>query len=302
MIYSRILFIVSATFILMSCSIGVNNQTLDTPRPLSVVPAMNPQPRVALVLGSGGPRGYAHIGILKILEEYDVEVDLVVGSSVGALIGAFWSAGYSAEQISGMAAEGGPLTLFDFSLFLKKGWIKGQRLQDYVNINLNNANIQQLPRSLIVVATNENTGEATFFEQGNVGIAVRASGAVLNIFAPVVINDVHYIDAEESLPVAVAAAHQAGAQFIIAVDVSAREGSAPPGTKDKQLQKDAQRRSRINPQLAMADFVMHPDLDYKAGPWRSYFVAAELEGERYARAVVNQLLDELGSKVYLSGD
>ena len=281
---------------LFSCSAGLNYQAADSPIALREVPVMMPKPKVALVLGSGGPRGYAHIGILKVLEQHNIEVDLVVGSSVGALIGAFWAAGYSAEQISKMSAEGGPLTLFDFSPFLKQGWIKGQRLQDYVNTNLNNVSIEKLPKSLIVVATNEKTGEPTFFNQGNIGVAVRASGAVLNIFTPVGINNVTYIDADESLPVAVLAARQAGAQFVIAVDVSAREGAAPPGTSEKQIAKDKLRRSRINPQVAMADFLIHPDLDYKAGPWRSYFVAAELEGERYAREIVARLSNQINAK------
>jgi NTE family protein len=93
--------------------------------------------------------------------------------------------------------------------------------------------------------------------------------------------------------VAVAAAKQAGAQFVIAVDVSAREGAAPTGTSKKQLDKDTLRQSRINPQVVMADFLIHPDLDYQAGPWRSYFVAAELEGERYARELVDKLIAEI---------
>ena len=286
-------FSLLVALMLTACSTGINYQEQYSPVALTEVPSMSPPPRIALVLGSGGPRGYAHIGILKVLEEHNIEVDLVVGSSVGALIGAFWAAGYSADEISTMSAQGGPLTLFDFSLFLEKGWIKGQRLQDYVNTRLNNASIEQLPKRFVAVATNETSGQATFFNQGNVGVAVRASSAVLNIFTPVGINDITYIDADESLPVAVIAARQAGAQFIIAVDVSAREGSAPAKTSEKQLTKDALRRARINPQVTMADFLLHPDLDYKAGPWRSYFVAAEIEGERYARQNIQQLKDKI---------
>ncbi len=86
-------------------------------------------PTVALVLGSGGPRGYAHIGVLKVLEEAGIVPDLIVGSSVGALLGAFWADGRNANEIDELAATGGPLTLFDLSLFADRGWIHGTRLQ-----------------------------------------------------------------------------------------------------------------------------------------------------------------------------
>lgn len=291
--YFRIIVIFSTLPWLFSCIAGLNYQADDSPVPMKTISPMTPKPRIALVLGSGGPRGYAHIGILKVLEQNNIDIDLVVGSSVGALIGAFWAAGYSADEISKMSYDGGPLTLFDVNPFLKKGWIKGQKLQDYVNSNLNNVSIEALAKALIVVATEEHTGEPTFFAQGNVGVAVRASSAVLNIFSPVGINNVTYIDADESLPVAVLAARQAGAEFVIAVDVSARPGAAPIGTSEKQLAKDSLRRSRIDPQIAMADFLIHPDLDYKAGPWRSYFVAAEIEGERYAKEIMTDLLAEI---------
>lgn len=294
--------LIASLLSMMSCSEGINYVAADRPIAPSEVPEVNPRPKVALVLGSGGPRGYAHIGILKVLERYHVPVDLVVGSSVGALVGAFWAAGYSAEEISKVSAEGGPLTLFDFSLFLKKGWIRGQKLQNYVNNRFGNKGIEGLPRSLIVVATREHDGKPTYFREGNLGVAVRASSAVLNVFAPVGINNVSYIDGDESLPVAVVAARQAGAQFIIAVDVSARPGAAPAGTSKKQLEKDADRITRIDPQVEMADFLLHPDLDYKAGPWRKYFVAAELEGELYAEGLIDQLMSAMHEKLAPESD
>jgi NTE family protein len=289
--------IVLSLLLFSSCSKSMNYIADDSPKALAKVSEFYPKPKVALVLGSGGPRGYAHIGILKVLERYQVPVDMVVGSSVGSLVGAFWAAGYSAEKISEIASEGGPLTLFDFSFFLEKGWIKGQRLQDYVNGQFDNVKIEDLPKSLVIVATREIDGSPSFFQQGNLGVAVRASSAVKDVFAPVGINHVSYIDADESLPVAVEAARQAGATFIIAIDVSAREGVAPKGTSKKQLKKDALRRGRINPQVEMADFLLHPDLDYKAGPWKKYFNHAEKEGERYAESVIEELLEAMNFKL-----
>ena len=260
--------------------------------PLSAAPLV-PSPRVALVLGSGGPRGYAHIGVMKVLAEAGIDYDLVVGSSAGALVGAFWANGLDAEEIDKISRSGGPLTLFDISPFADRGWIRGQRLQDYVNTRLGSKSIEQMPRRLIVVATRRDDKAPVFFQSGNIGVAVRASSAVPRIISPVGINGTEFEDADESLPVAVRAARQAGAQFVIAIDVSARAGAAPRGTSQALLDRDARRRGRIDPEVAAADFLIHPDLEYAAGPSRSYFVKAQATGERSARDALPDLVERL---------
>lgn len=265
----------------------------DSPVPQTTANSATPKPRVALVLGSGGPRGYAHIGVIKVLEEAGVQVDLVVGSSVGSLLGAFWAAGYNAAQLDAAARSGGPLTLFDLSLFADRGWIHGQRLQDYVNVRLGNASLEQLPRRLIVAATRRDDKQPVFFERGNVGVAVRASSAVAGVISPVGVQGIEYEDADESLPVAVRAARQAGAQFVIAVDVSARAGKAPAGTSSALLERDARRRSRIDPETRLADFVIHPDMEYAASPQASYFAQAQKAGETAAGQLLPQLVQKM---------
>ena len=262
----------------------------DSPVPRSSAAPLTPKPRVALVLGSCGPRGYAHIGVMKVLEEAGVNIDLVVGSSVGSLIGAFWAYGYSAQQLELIAQRGGPLTLFDVSPFADRGWIHGQRLQNYVNDNLDNAVLERLPRGLIVVATRRTDKQPVFFDRGNVGVAVRASSAVPGIISPVGVRGVEYEDADESLPLAVRAARQAGAEFVIAIDVSAHAGTAPPGTSARMLDRDAQRRSRIDPETPAADFLIHPDLGYLASPRASYFRQAQMAGEATARKLLPELM------------
>jgi NTE family protein len=265
----------------------------DSPTAALAVSAASPRPRVALVLGSGGPRGYAHIGVLKVLEEAGIEVDLVVGSSVGSLIGAFWADGYSAAQIDVIANAGGPLTLFDLSPFADRGWIRGQKLQDYVNTQLGNRAIEQLKRRVIITATRRDDKAPVFFQTGNIGVAVRASSAVPKVISPVGINGTEYEDADESLPVAVNAARQAGAQFVIAVDVSARAGSAPEGTSAAWLERDAKRRSRIDPEVIAADVLIHPDMGYLASPLRSFFVKAQTSGEVAARELLPIIKERL---------
>ncbi len=114
------------------------------------------------------------------------------------------------------------------------------------------------------------------------------------------IGGIEYEDADESLPVAVRAARQAGAQFVIAVDVSARAGSAPEGTNKEWLERDAKRRGRIDPELASADFVIHPDLGYLASPRKKYFVQTQRLGEAYAREVLPALVQKLKTANMLS--
>ncbi len=277
---------------LSGCS-AFNYAATDSPVPEVSIAPLTPTPQVALVLGSGGPRGYAHIGVMKVLEEAGIDYDLVVGSSAGALIGAFWANGFDAEEIDKIARSGGPFTLFDPSLFADRGWIHGQRLQDYVNTNLGSKSIEQMPRRLIVAATRRDDKAPVFFQSGNIGVAVRASSAVPRIISPVGINGTEFEDADESLPVAVRAARQAGARFVIAIDVSARAGAAPPGTSKARLDREARRRSRIDPEVATADFLIHPDLEYAAGPSRSYFVNAQAMGELSARDAVPALVERL---------
>ncbi len=173
------------------------------------VPAAHPHPRIALALGSGGPRGYAHIGVLRVLEEAGIVPDLVVGSSVGAVIGAFWASGLSAREIDERSFHGGPLTVFDLSLFADRGWIRGQRLQDYVNVGVRGRRIEEFPRRLIVVATQRDSKQPRYFASGNTGVAVRASAAVPGIISPVGIGGIEYEDADESLPVPVTPALRA---------------------------------------------------------------------------------------------
>jgi NTE family protein len=289
---ARFAVVVGCAALLTACA-PFNHTGPDSPVPLATVPLLQPAPRVALVLGSGGPRGYAHIGALKVLEEAGIQADLVVGSSVGALLGAFWADGVSAQRMDELSRQGGPLTVFDPSPFADRGWIIGQRLQNYVNDNLSTTRIEQLRRPLVLVSTRRADKAPVFFMQGNVGVAVRASSAIPGVMSPVGIEGTEYEDGDESLPVAVRAARQAGAQFVIAIDVSARAGSAPEGVKPEWLVRDSARRSRIDPEVAQADFVMHPDMGYFASPREAFFNRARQAGEDEARRLLPELQKKL---------
>lgn len=285
----RALYTAMIIFLLSGCS-SFNYNESDSPQARSSVPAFDPKPRVALVLGSGGPRGFAHIGVMKVLEESGIEYDLVVGSSVGSLIGAFWSAGYTATEIDELSRQGDPFTVFDFSLFADRGWIHGQRLQNYVNDKLGNPSIESLPKKFIAVATRIQDKQPVFFNNGNLGVAVRASSAVSQVFSPVGINGVEYEDGDESLPVAVRAARQAGARYVIAVDVTPFASTAPPNTSQSRINRELVRRKRVDPELKDADFVIQPNIGFNTSPSKEFFVKARLAGETAARENLQSLL------------
>lgn len=230
---------------------------------------------------------------MRVLEDAGIQPDLLVGSSVGALLGVFWASGISAARIDELSMQGGPFTLFDPSPFADRGWIRGQKLQDYVNNGLTGRSQEQLQRRVIVVATDRNSKAPRYFTQGNAGVAVPASGAVPGIISPVGIEGVEYEDGDESLPLAVSAARATGARFVLAVDVSARAGATPPDASASTRRRDVLRRARIEPEAGQADFLIHPDLGYWASPRRGYFVQSRQIGEAAARAVLPALLDKL---------
>lgn len=292
MIRSTSLVLGSLLALLAGCA-PFNHTGPDSPMALLEVPAMQPPPNVALVLSSGGPRGYAHIGVMRVLEEAGIEVDLVVGTSVGSLLGAFWADGRSAAELDRLSQDGGPLTLFDLSPFADRGWIRGQRLQDYVNDRLGGRSIEDFPRRLVVGATRRDDKAPVFFASGNAGVAVRASSAVPGILSPVGIEGIEYEDGDESLPLAVRAARQAGARFVIAVDVTPMLERAPPDTSASQIERVARRRARIAPEAAQADMLIHADLPFGASPLPGYFRQAREAGERSARQQLPVLLARL---------
>lgn len=279
-------------WVLPGCA-AFNHEGPDAAAPQPVLTPLAQPPRLAVVLGSGGPRGYAHIGLMRVLQEAGIRPDLIVGASVGALLGAFWAAGVDAAAIDEMSQQGGPLTLFDPSLFADRGWIHGHRLQAYVDDRLGHATIEQLPTRLVIAATRRVDKVPVYFDRGHIGVAVRASSAMPGIVSPVGVLGEEYEDADVAVPVPVSVAHQLGARFVIAVDVSARRGSTPDDAPAWKLARDEARWRRIEPEVRQADFLIHPDLDYNAGPWPSYFRMARQRGEQHARERLPALLDAL---------
>jgi len=213
---------------LSGCALSpVNHEGDDAPRTAAIVPLKAQRPIVGLVLGAGGARGFAHVGVVKVLEAAGIEADVVVGASSGALVASFYAGGMKAGALEALALELDDQQIFDFTVF-GPGVVEGALLQQYVNRTLNGRPIEALGKPFAAVAAEQVSGRMAVFNRGNTGIAVRASASVPKFFWPVTINGKTYVDGGVASRVPAALAREMGADVVIAVDISRR----PAGEAD----------------------------------------------------------------------
>ncbi|MBL8311633.1 MAG: patatin-like phospholipase family protein [Burkholderiales bacterium] len=225
--------------------------------------------RTALVLGSGGPRGFAHVGVLKALEAAGLEPALVVGASAGAIVGALYSARLPAVEIEQRALDVGVSQMADPAL-LQPNRMIGRALQNYVNDAVGARTVEQLPRRFCAVAAPVGTPSVTAFTAGNTGAAVRASAALPSLFLPTRIGNVDYEDGDMVSPVPIRVARALGAERVVAIDVSAFLEDTPDRAAESWRRRDAERRAIIDAEARDADLLLRIRLPYYAGMSREY--------------------------------
>lgn len=179
------------------------------------------QPKIALVLGSGGARGYAHIGVIQILEKNGIKPDFIVGTSAGSIVGALYASGKTGQELEKIAMSFKASDVRDFTLSIQ-GFFDGKKIEDYINREVKQKALEQLEIPLYVVATELKTGTQTIFSQGNTGQAVRASTTIPSMFVPTKIGEAEYVDGGLVSPLPVLIAKELGADVIIAVDILAK--------------------------------------------------------------------------------
>ena len=238
--------------------------TTPTPAP-TLPPLATPKPsrppRIGLALGGGAARGFAHIGVIQVLEEAGIRPDLVVGTSAGSLVAALYAAGRSGTELARVALLMDESAITDWA-FPGRGLIRGEALAKYVREQTGGRTIEQLPLPLGIVATDLDNGSGTLFQRGDVGVAVRASSAVPAVFQPVRIGNREYVDGGLVAPVPVRFARQMGAELVIAVDISSPpDGNATSDPFKMLLQTFAIMGRSINQwELKDADIVLRPRL------------------------------------------
>ncbi|NAR28802.1 patatin-like phospholipase family protein [Acinetobacter haemolyticus] len=222
------------------------------------------RPVVALVLGSGGARGYAHIGVIEVLEQHGIRPDLIVGTSAGSIVGSIYASGKSAAELREIALKLKANDVRDVSVSLK-GFFDGKKVEDYVNEQVQNTPLQRLKIPMYVVATELKEGTKTVFNYGNTGQAVRASASIPSMFVPIKIGHNEYVDGGLVSPVPVQVARDLGADIVIAVDILAQpvhtETTNVWGLFNQNI--NIMQGRLAEEELKYADIVIQPDLREK---------------------------------------
>ncbi|MBJ8440706.1 patatin-like phospholipase family protein [Acinetobacter junii] len=234
-------------------------------QPFAVIKKQQKRPVIALVLGSGGARGYAHIGVIEVLEQQGIRPDLIVGTSAGSIVGSIYASGKSAAELRDIALKLKANDVRDVNVSLK-GFFDGKKVEDYVNQQVLNTPLQKLKIPMYVVATELKNGTKTVFNYGNTGQAVRASTSIPSMFVPTKIRNVEYVDGGLVSPVPVEVARELGADIVIAVDILAQpihtETTNVWGLFNQNI--NIMQGRLAEEELKDADVVIQPDLREKA--------------------------------------
>ena len=252
------------------------------------------RPIVALALGGGGRRGFAHVGAFKALDAAGIRPDLVVGTSAGALVGGLYAAGLKGAELEQLALN---LSLRRFVTYvpLQGVRLRGGVLADFVNQHAGGRPIEKLPIAFAAVAARATDHSPAIFNRGNLGIAVRASAALVEADAAVRINGVEYVDGEHAAIVPIRIARELGASVVIAVDVSAYIESTPSSVPEEWRLRDRQRRALIDKEMPLADVYIHPDIGYYAGTSEDYRRQVIAITEASVRAAVPRIRSALAA-------
>lgn len=222
------------------------------------------KPVIALVLGSGGARGYAHIGVIEVLEKNGIYPDFIVGTSAGSIAGSIYASGKSAQQLRKIALDMRVNDVREFDIGLQ-GFFDGLKVENYVNQHVDEKRLEDMKIPMFVVATELKHGNKVIFNKGNTGQAVRASISIPSMFVPVNILGREYVDGGLVSPVPVNVARDLGADIIIAVDILAQpihtETSNVWGMFNQNI--NIMQNKLAEEELKNADIVIQPDLREK---------------------------------------
>lgn len=223
------------------------------------------KPVVALVLGSGGARGYAHIGVIEVLEKRGIKPDFIVGTSAGSIVGSIYASGKSAAELKQIALDMQVNDVREFNIGLQ-GFFDGGKVEDYVNQQVDQLPLEKMKIPMFVVATELKQGNKVVFNQGSTGQAVRASISIPSMFIPVSIAGTEYVDGGLVSPVPVNVARELGADIVIAVDILAQpvhtETSNVWGMFNQNI--NIMQNKLAAEELKNADIVIQPNLREKA--------------------------------------
>ena len=224
---------------------------------------MKDRPTIGIALGSGAARGLAHIGVLSALEENGIEVDCVAGSSAGALIGSVYCCGIKPERIRNIASQIDRKLWMDVTI-PKKGFIKGDSVEEIVRLLTRNRNIEELEKKLAIVATDLRTAKKYIFREGPIYKAVRASISIPGVFIPVKHNDMLLVDGGVIDRVPATIVKDMGVDIVLAVDVGFNTNQGKINNIfDIILQSiDVMAKQILSKDTIQADVLIEPDVEH----------------------------------------
>lgn len=267
--------------------IGCDKIAKTPPQTSSIQPR---EPVIALALGGGGAKGFAHIGVIKVLESHGIKPKIVTGTSAGSFVGSIYASGKTGYQMQSIALKLQESDIRDLTLN-RQGFVLGQKLQNYVNTQVGNKPIEQFPIRFAAVATRLDNGKKADFIKGNAGQAVRASCSIPNVFVPTTIGKVQYVDGGLVSPIPVKTARDMGADIVIAVDISARpagtQASSMLGLLDQTINIMGQQS--INEELKQATVVIQPKVGHLGALDLKASNDAILEGEKAAQLKIRAI-------------
>jgi NTE family protein len=265
------------------------------------------RPKIGLALGSGGAKGLAHIGVLKILEHYNIPIDFIAGSSVGALMGAHYAVFKDTRKledffISFTMKQG--FQLFDPTF--QGGLLKGKKLETYISEFLEGAHFHSVQIPFAAVATDFITAQTVVFTEGNLSKAVRASTSIPAIFQPLQYKERLLADGGLSNSVPVDVVRSMGADIVIAVNldnVYVQKGVTPALTRTPMQSINVLRHNIALQSTKTADIIISPRDIYNIGliGWNYFFDAKKTkdvihEGEKATEALIPEIQNLLHKK------
>ncbi len=220
-------------------------------------------PKVALVLGGGSAKGFAHVGVLRVLEKEKIPIHMIIGTSVGSLIGGIYASNPDSFQLEWAAFKINKSDILDFSVVASKmGPAQGTKLEAFVQQNARVKLVEATKIPFYPVATDLNTGETLTLEKGSLARAIHASSAIPGIFVPVSFGNRTLVDGGVTSNIACDIARTKGADVVIAVNL---QGDVRDGDISSVIDVIAQSISIMmhensKTKLSYADVVIEPDI------------------------------------------
>jgi NTE family protein len=246
---------------------------------------------VGVALGGGGARGIAHIGVLKALEESNIEISYISGTSIGALVASYYAFGKNINDIKETGKYLKFTSVIGFSLH-KKGLFSTKSIEKMILDDLGDVNIEDANIPLAICTTDISTGEQVVLTHGNLAKAVCASTAIPGIFIPIEIKNRTLIDGGISENVPISLLDKMGAGITLGINLNGSQSYPPPDDMITIMGNaiDIAIDLRTKDQLRKADFVIALNLEkYSRLDNSEQFEELYNEGYRHTKQKINKL-------------